>query len=434
MVERSSREGFGASVSRPDGVLVQEDRRGRVAVCPYGLPLSVGSDRDQVHFAIRGDDTLRPIHAWLRANSDRSVQIVPEGDAEVWVGETRIQAPGVSVKRGESIRLGPRRTLTNIGVLDADGPKRSFGLLAVPLRINDYVFLRLVGRGSSGLVYEAYDEANDRRCAIKLLTAGGRASDGVQERFRREVELQSRLGDYPGIVTMWSLDTVPGTGELFAAMEFVPGKTLRDAMRTGLDRQEGVRLMSRVARAVHYGHERGLLHRDLKPANVMLTHDNGVRLTDFGLCKALEEDDGLTATGIMLGTPSYMAPEQVEDAKHVGPAADIYALGAILYVHLCGRLPFQGAGVREVLDAVVSGTKPPPQTVDPTIPSELSELTMLTLAVDPAKRPQTALEFAEVLERWIKASAPPVKVSLLAPNAAPTQTAVRPVSERPDQQ
>jgi len=419
-------------VSRPDGVLVQEDRRGRVVICPYGLPLSVGGDRDQVHFAIRGDESLRPIHAWLRANSDRSVQVVPEGDAEVWVGQTRVRAPGVSVKRGDSFRLGPRRVLTNLGVLDSDGPKRSFGLLAVPLRITDYVFLRLVGRGSSGLVYEAYDEANDRRCAIKLLTAGGRASDGVQERFRREVELQGRLGDYPGIVSMWALDTVPGTGELFAAMEFVPGKTLRDAMRTGLERLEGVRLISRVARAVHYGHERGLLHRDLKPANVMLTKDNGVRLTDFGLCKALEEDDGLTATGIMLGTPSYMSPEQVEDAKHVGPPTDIYALGAILYTHLCGRLPFQGAGVREVLDAVVSGTKPPPQVVDPTIPAELSELTMQTLATDPEDRPSSALEFAEVLERWIKKEAPPERVSLLHPSFAPTQTAVRPVSERPD--
>ncbi|MBL4846308.1 MAG: serine/threonine protein kinase [Planctomycetes bacterium] len=415
-------------MTRPDGVMVQEDRRGRVAICPYGLALSVGGDRDQVHFAIRGDETLRPIHAWLRANSDRSVQVVAEGEAEVFVNGTRITGP-VSVPLGGKIRLGPRRTLTNIGVLDSGGAKRSFGLLAIPIRIQDYVFLRLVGRGSSGLVYEAYDEANDRRCAIKLLTAGGRASDGVQDRFRREVDLQSRLGDYPGIVTMWALDTVPGTGELFAIMEFVEGKTLRDTFKAGLERVAGVRLLARVGRAVHYGHERGLLHRDLKPANVMVTESGAVRLTDFGLCKALEEDDGMTATGIMLGTPSYMSPEQVEDAKRVGTPTDIYALGAMLYVHLCGRLPFLGKGVSEVLDAVVSGTKPAPLSVDPTIPVELSDLVVESLSLDPAARPKTALEFSERIERWVKAAVPPEQVSLSAPSTAPTQTAVRPVSD-----
>ena len=412
-------------MSRPDGVLVQEDRRGRVAVCPLGEGLSVGAERGLAGFAIRGDSSLAPVHAWLRGNADQSVDVIPEGEAEVFVKGVKITG-AVRVPVGDSIRLGPRRTLTNLGLLDSRAPTRSFGLLALPQRIKDFIFLRLVGRGSSGLVYEAYDEAHGRRCAIKLLTAGGRASHEVQERFRREVTMQARLGDYPGVVTMWDLETVPDSGELFASMEFVPGTTLRRVFADGLERVAGVRLVARVARAVHYGHEHGLLHRDLKPANVMVTPGGSVRLTDFGLCKALEEDDGMTATGVLLGTPSFMAPEQIEDAKRVGPAGDIYALGAILYVHLCGRLPFAGAGVREVLDAVMSGSKPPPRSVDPTIDPDLEAICTDCLRFEPEERPPSALAVAERLEAWVKAAAPPASVSLLPPDRAQTRRSERP--------
>ena len=411
--------------TRPDGVLVQEDRRGRVAVCPLGEGLSVGAERGLAGFAIRGDSSLAPIHAWLRGNADQSVDVIPEGAAEVFVNGAQIQS-ATRIPVGGKICLGPRRTLVNLGLLDRRAPARSYGLLALPQRITNYLFLRLVGRGSSGLVYEAYDEARDRRCAIKLLTAGGRATHEVQERFRREVTMQARLGAYPGIVTMWELDTVPDSGELFASMEFVPGSTLRRVMSEGLERVAGVRLISRVARAVHYGHEHGLLHRDLKPANVMVTPEGSIRLTDFGLCKALEEDDGLTATGVLLGTPSFMPPEQIEDAKRVGPAGDIYALGAILYVHLCGQLPFPGAGVREVLDAVMSGTKPAPRSIDPTIPPELEAICSECLAFEPDERPESARLVAERLEAWVKAAAPPAAVSLLSPQRAQTRQAPRP--------
>ncbi|MGE0708687.1 MAG: FHA domain-containing serine/threonine-protein kinase [Planctomycetota bacterium] len=408
----------GASPIPSDGVLVQEDRRGRVAVCPLWHPVSVGRDRERVGFAVRGDSTVEPLHAELLAEFDGSIKVRDKSQAGVWVNDVRVQGEAVA-RPGDRIRLGPRRLMEVIGLLDSHAPRRTMGLLRVPQRVDTYIFLRAIGRGAAGVVYEAYDEARRERCAIKVLVSGGRAHPELLERFKREIRLQATLKDYPGIVSMHTAGTMPDTGELYCVMEFVTGATLRTRLHQGLPRVEGARLMARVARAVQYAHDHGLLHRDLKPANVLVSDEDTVRLTDFGLCKALEEDDGLTQTGVLLGTPSFMAPEQIDDAKHVTTAADVYALGAMLFNVLTRELPFQGANVKEVLDAVAAGAVRRPRDVDPTMDPQLEGIVLKALAHEPDDRHASALELAKELEEWARVAAPPSKVTLRLPGQGP---------------
>ena len=152
-----------------------------------------------------------------------------------------------------------------------------------------FEIVSLIGRGGMGSVYEAVHIHTEKRVAVKLLLAGGRATPELVERFKREAIVQGSLRDYPGIVRAYDLGTLPDTGELFFSMEFIKGDTLRQRVKAGLTRAEGVHLMARVARAVHYAHEHGVVHRDLKPGNVMVGEKGVIRLTDFGVCKALEE-------------------------------------------------------------------------------------------------------------------------------------------------
>jgi serine/threonine protein kinase len=190
---------------------------------------------------------------------------------------------------------------------------------------------------------------------------------------------------------------------------------LRDRIRHGLPRLEAVRLIARVARAVAYAHEHGLVHRDLKPGNVLVSERGVIRLTDFGVSKALEDEEGITATGALLGTPAYMAPEQVEDAKRVGPEADIYSLGVILYLALTGRLPFAGKSLNEVLDRVLEGDLVAPREIDSTIDPELEAICLKAMSVAPADRHGSAMDFARALDAWGRRAAPPRRVTLRAP-------------------
>ncbi|HBP20607.1 MAG TPA: hypothetical protein DEA08_22810 [Planctomycetes bacterium] len=415
--------GYRLGVSQRDGVLVQEDRRGRVAVVPVWDKLLIGADRERVGLAIRGDKSVEPVHAELSATFDGRVTVKDLSQGGVWVNEVPVQGEAPA-NPGDVIRLGPQRTVAVLGLLDSKAPVRALGLLRVPQRIANLIFLRLIGRGAAGVVYEAFDESENRRCAVKVLVSGGRAHPELIERFKREARLQSTLRDYPGIVSMHTLGTLPDSGELYCVMEYVTGDTLRTRIHEGLERVEGVRLVSRVARAVHYAHEHGLLHRDLKPANVLVSDSGSVRLTDFGLCKALEEDDGLTTTGVMLGTPSFMAPEQIDDAKRVTETADVYALGAMLYQVLTKTLPFAGKNIPALLERVATGDKEPPRHLDPTIPAELEQTCLRAMALDAEERFQSAMELAKALEAWIKQTEPRERVTLRLPDPSQAQTQI----------
>jgi serine/threonine protein kinase len=264
-----------------------------------------------------------------------------------------------------------------------------------------YRVKREIGRGGMGVVYEAHDALRNRPCAIKRLLSTGGASHEAMERFGREAMLGALLGEHPNIVSTFDLGTIPQTGELYCAMDLVEGLSLKWYIKDGIGERMGVRLVLETARAVDFAHARGVIHRDIKPENILVDRQGRARLTDFGLAKALS-GTALTATGVAMGTPSYMAPEQVTDAKNVQAAADIYSLGATLYDVLTGSPPYTGKKVSEVISQVLAGRLVPPRVRRPSLDARLDSLCVRALAVDPAARPATAGAFADELDAWLK--------------------------------
>ncbi|MCA8921282.1 MAG: protein kinase [Planctomycetes bacterium] len=262
---------------------------------------------------------------------------------------------------------------------------------------------RRLARGGQAEVFEAEDRERDQRCAVKLLA--GELPEEHLERFRREVELAEALGGHPGIVAIYAAGLSP-EGRPYCAMELVLGETFDDQIDEGrATLRGGVQALIDVSHALTHAHGRGVIHRDVKPANVLLDAEGRARLTDFGVSKALG-NEGLTQTGQALGSPCYMAPEQVSDSKRVDARTDVYGLGACLYQLLTRYRPFERPSVMEVLRAVVEEDVIPPAERDPEADPELSALCLRALAKDPDRRPQTVEAFAGELRAWLEAHPP----------------------------
>lgn len=266
-----------------------------------------------------------------------------------------------------------------------------------------YKLVRQIAKGGMGVVYEGLDQKTGARCAVKILKgrAGGPHSSLVK-RFKREAQLGERLGQHPGIVFIYDSGGLD-SGDLFCVMEFVEGMSFDEKIAAGLSREEGVRLMVEVSRAVSYAHERDVIHRDLKPQNVLITPEGRARLTDFGVAKALDDIDGITATGAVMGTLGFMAPEQVTDSKRVDARSDVYGLGGMLYVALTGKEPLnlEHLSVRKALLVVLDTPIKPARQVDPTIDEGMNSICMRALAREPDLRHATAAAFADELEAWL---------------------------------
>jgi serine/threonine-protein kinase len=264
-----------------------------------------------------------------------------------------------------------------------------------------YELLGEIGRGGMGVVYEARQVRLGRVVALKMLGAGARAAPEELARFRHEAEAVARL-QHPNIIQIFEVGDVDGLP--FFSLEYVEGGSLAEKLRGGplpADRAAG--LLEVLARAVHYAHRRGILHRDLKPANVLLTADAVPKVTDFGLAKHLEGDAGQTHSGAVLGTPSYMAPEQAWGKnRDLTPAADVYALGAILYEALTGRPPFQGATAYDTVDQVRRQEPVPPRRLQPKVPHDLETVCLKCLEKEPAQRYANAADLAEELSRFLR--------------------------------
>ena len=276
---------------------------------------------------------------------------------------------------------------------------------AVPLpRISGYEVLREVGRGGMGVVYLARQVRLNRPCALKTILAGDHASPEVALRFLAEAETVARLR-HPNIVQIHAIGD--HDGRPYIELEYIEGGSLAGRLDgTPWAPERAARLIETIARAVHEAHALGVVHRDLKPANVLLDHDDIPKLTDFGLAKSLNHDSGLTRTETILGSPSYMAPEQADGrSKHVGTAADIYALGAILYELLTGRPPFRAATVLETLDQVKMVEAVPPSRLQPNLPRDLETITLKCLEKEPQRRFGSALDLADDLRRFLNGEA-----------------------------
>jgi WD40 repeat protein len=285
-------------------------------------------------------------------------------------------------------------------------------------RVAGYELVRELGRGGMGVVYEARHLALKRLVALKMILAGAHAGDAERQRFRAEAEAVARLS-HPNIVQVYEVGDSDGLP--FLALEHVAGQSLAQRLRAGpLAPAEAARLVGALAGAMHLAHSRNVVHRDLKPANVLLsvhrdpegstfTLPSGSRrsaavpkITDFGLARRLDVATGLTQTGAVMGTPSYMAPEQASgQPQAVGPAADVYALGAILYECLTGRPPFRGGDVLETLAQVRTAEPVPPRTLRRQVPRDLETICLKCLRKEPERRYASARELADDLHRFL---------------------------------
>jgi serine/threonine protein kinase len=270
---------------------------------------------------------------------------------------------------------------------------------AAPPQVPGYVLLTVLGRGGMGVVYKARDLQRKRLVALKMILIGGHAGPQELARFRMEAQAIARL-QHPNIVQLYEI----GESERrpFFSLELMEAGSLADQLDgTPWPARKAARLVRTLARAIHHAHQSGIIHRDLKPANVLLTADGTPKITDFGLAKQLDTSGCQTPSDAVLGTPTYMAPEQAGQAKLVGPAADVYALGAIFYELLTGQPPFRGATPLDIIMQVVADDPVAPRQLRPNLPADVETICLRCLHKDPAQRYPSAQALANDLRRFV---------------------------------
>ncbi len=263
----------------------------------------------------------------------------------------------------------------------------------------EYEILAELGHGGMGIVYKARHRSLNRLVALKMIRAGSLAKPEDLARFRVEAEAVAKLR-HPNIIQIY--DIGEHNGLPFVALELLEAGSLGDLLRgTPQTGERSAAIVATLARAVHAAHEAGIIHRDLKPSNVLFASEDTPKVTDFGLAKRLEES-GQTETGQVLGSPSYIPPEQAQGrSKEVGPTADVYALGAILYETLTGRPPFKGTTPIDTVMQVLHDEPLPPSRLSPHVPRNLETICLKCLAKEPLRRYPTAVALAEDLERYL---------------------------------
>ena len=268
-------------------------------------------------------------------------------------------------------------------------------------KLGDYELLEEVGRGGQGVVFRARQKSLNRTVALKVISLGQWASKAHVKRFRLEAEAAARL-EHPGIVPIHEVGE--RDGQCYFSMKFVEGGQLDEvARREPMTVRQSVGLMVKVARIVHYAHEHGILHRDIKPGNILLDAKGEPHLTDFGLARLIETESTMTRTLEVLGTPSYMAPEQaVGNNAAISSATDVYGLGAVLYQLLTGHPPFAGGTTYETIKLLLDTEPRQPRLSNPKIDRDLSTVCLKCLEKDPKRRYSSALALAEDLEHWLK--------------------------------
>ena len=285
-----------------------------------------------------------------------------------------------------------------VAVERSDGPsaKADEGFVS----FGDYELTEEIARGGMGVVFRARQKSLKRDVALKMILAGQFASAAERDRFLQEAELAANL-DHAHIVPIYEIGE--HDGRLYFSMKLVDGESLSRRVRQYAgDPEAAARLLITVARAVHYAHRRGFLHCDLKPANILVDAHGAPHVTDFGLAKRVG-DSSLTVTGALLGTPSYMAPEQASGRRgELSPATDVYGLGAILYELLTGRPPFRAPSLMETVGEVMEREPRPPRQLRPSVPEGLERICLRCLEKAPRDRYASAEELAENLERYLR--------------------------------
>jgi serine/threonine protein kinase len=288
----------------------------------------------------------------------------------------------------------PMAEAPTLGVAEAPDPDEPRGLPTVP----GYEILGQLGQGGMGIVYRARHLGLQRVVALKMILAGAHAGEHDLARFLAEAQAVAQL-QHPNIVQLHESGQYQGLP--YFTLELMHGGSLAEKLKAApLKPQEAARLVEQLAHGAHRAHQQGIVHRDLKPQNVLLAEDGTPKITDFGLAKRVATSSGLTATGAVMGTPSYMAPEQVNGGKDVGPAADIYALGAVLYECLTGRPPFQAPTALDTMMQVVAQEPIAPRRLVPRLPGDLETICLKCLQKGPSQRYASAGALAEDLRRF----------------------------------
>ncbi len=287
-----------------------------------------------------------------------------------------------------------------IGLATMEKPSNKFG---------KYTLLKEIGRGGMSVVWEAFDNNLRRRVAVKFLTgyhAGRVPGEAPQEddtllRFYREAQTAAQL-HHSNIIQIFEVNVFEG--KHYIAMEFIDGDTLEGLLdKETWARDDLIRILIDISRAVHFAHEKGILHRDVKPGNIMVDRSHVPRVMDFGLARNVQEQKQLTLSGVAIGTPSYMSPEHAQGSKgQLDPRSDIYSLGAVLYEIITGMPPFTGSNPMEVMLAVVQEEPLFPRRIRPEIPRDLEAICLCALRKDPSTRYETSLQFADDLARFLR--------------------------------
>lgn len=292
-----------------------------------------------------------------------------------------------------------------------DGPDEdleSFSLSSIfselPRDFADFELEQEIGRGGMGVVYKARQKELDRTVAVKMILDSHLASEEHVRRFHEEARAAARV-EHSNIVHIHEVGR--WNDQHYFVMEYIEGASLAEKVTHGtIEPQQAALLVQRVARAVDHLHRQGIVHRDLKPSNILIDADGEPHVTDFGLAKVFQKGGQSTATGIIVGTPSYMAPEQASgNSDLLGPKTDVYSLGAILFELLTGRPPFQEERPLDTIMKVLSGEPPLPRALNRNVPHGLELVCLKCLARNPDDRYESAAELADELGRYLKGDA-----------------------------
>ncbi len=297
--------------------------------------------------------------------------------------------------------LGPIESEREVTADPSTPLRTSLASPSMLMDFGDYELLEQIGRGGQGVVFRARQKSLNRTVALKVISLGQWASEAHVKRFRREAEAAARL-EHPCIVPIYEVGERDGS--CYFSMKFVEGGQLDEVIRREpMPPRRAAELIAKVARTVHYAHEHGILHRDIKPGNILLDAKGEPHLTDFGLARLVESESTVTRTLEVLGTPSYMAPEQAEgENEAVSSATDVYGIGAVLYQLLTGQPPFAGGTTYETIKLLLDTEPRPPRLLNPKIDRDLSTICLKCLEKDPQRRYSSALALAEDSERWLK--------------------------------
>src|SRR6266542_1819478 len=349
---------------------------------------------------------FRAVHDGERARDSPEMSSVPrvcrKCRAEIFADAPEALCTACLFETGLGLLIGEIDEPPNAGRARPPGaPKTKSDSTRTPAKFGDYELLEEIGRGGQGVVYRARQKSLNRTVALKVIGLGHWATEAHLKRFRREAEAAASL-EHPGIVPIHEVGERDGA--CYFSMGFVEGGQLDAvAKREPMPIRRAAELIAKVARTVHYAHEHGILHRDIKPGNILLDRQGEPHLTDFGLARLVETESTITRTMEVLGTPSYMAPEQaVGNNAAISAITDVYGIGAVFYQLLTGHAPFAGGTTFETVRLVLDTEPRKPRLLSPKIDRDLDTICLKCLEKDPKRRYASALALAEDLERWLK--------------------------------